>query len=171
MNSLKYIEIDHFELCSGRSISLKLSYQHFGRPLHEAPIVLVNHALTGNSQVTGTNGWWNAIVGEEKIIDTSQYTILSFNIPGNGFGNTKEHFVEYYKEFTAKDIARLFAIGLQSLQVSKLFAVIGGSVGGGIVAMAAAVAVQEEEGTITIATMGMTTTADLICRAKANHRQ
>ncbi|GGI55793.1 alpha/beta fold hydrolase [Winogradskyella haliclonae] len=132
MNSLKYIEIDHFELNSGRSISLKLSYQDFGRPLHKAPIVLVNHALTGNSQVTGANGWWNAIVGKGKIIDTSQYTILSFNIPGNGFGKTKEHFVEYYKEFTAKDIARLFAIGLQSLQVSKLFAVIGGSVGGGI---------------------------------------
>lgn len=132
MNTLQYIEIDHFELNSGRNISLKLSYQIFGRNLHEAPIVLVNHALTGNSQVTGTNGWWNPIIGEQKTIDTSEYTILAFNIPGNGFGKIKEHFAEYYKEFTAKDIALLFAVGLQHLQISKLFAVIGGSVGGGI---------------------------------------
>ena len=132
MSTLQYIEIDHFELNSGRNISLQLSYQNFGRPLSKAPVVLVNHALTGSSQVTETNGWWNAIIGKQKTIDTSKYAVLAFDIPGNGFGKTKEHFAEYYKDFTAKDIARLFAVGLQRLQISKLFAVIGGSVGGGI---------------------------------------
>lgn len=32
--------------------NLKLTYQIFGKELHSAPIVLVNHALTGNSDVT-----------------------------------------------------------------------------------------------------------------------
>ena len=32
MSVLKFIEIDHFELCSGRNISLRLSYQVFGKP-------------------------------------------------------------------------------------------------------------------------------------------
>ena len=132
MSQLKYIEIDHFELASGLNFSLKLSYQHFGLPLNSAPVVLVNHALTGNSQVIGEKGWWNGIIGEDKVIDTNNYSVLSFNIPGNGFGNINEDFVKYYKDFTAKDIARIFVEGLQRLSIHKLFAVIGGSVGGGI---------------------------------------
>ena len=35
----------------------------------------MNHALTGNSNVTGENGWWSALIGEEKCIDTNKYTI------------------------------------------------------------------------------------------------
>lgn len=132
MSQLKYIEIDHFELDSGLNFSLKLSYQHFGQPLENSPVVLVNHALTGNSQVIGNQGWWNGIVGSNKTIDTNRYTVLAFNIPGNGFGNINEAFTKSYKDFTAKDIARIFAEGLQRLHINKLFAVVGGSVGGGI---------------------------------------
>ncbi len=51
MSLLKYITISDFELESGVSQNIQLSYQLFGKPLHEAPIVLVNHALTGNSNV------------------------------------------------------------------------------------------------------------------------
>jgi homoserine O-acetyltransferase len=109
--------------------SINLSYQVFGQPLHTAPIVLVNHALTGNSQVVGENGWWNNLIGVDKTIDTSKYTILAFNVPGNGFDKT---YIQNYLDFTARDIARLFLEGLKSLKVIELFALIGGSVGGGI---------------------------------------
>ena len=37
-----------------------LSYQLFGQPVGSAPLVVVNHALTGNSQVLGENGWWQS---------------------------------------------------------------------------------------------------------------
>lgn len=50
---LQYIEIEDFTTLSGITQDLKLSYQHFGKDLHTAPVVLVNHALTGNSNVTG----------------------------------------------------------------------------------------------------------------------
>ena len=53
---------------------LNLSYQVFGKPLGSAPIVLINHALTGNSDVAGDNGWWKDLVGEDKVIDTKVYT-------------------------------------------------------------------------------------------------
>jgi homoserine acetyltransferase len=39
-------------------------------------IILINHALTGNSQVIG-EGWWNDIVGVDKTIDVRKYTIVS----------------------------------------------------------------------------------------------
>lgn len=109
--------------------TLPLSFTFFGLPLHSAPIVLVNHALTGNSQVTGENGWWNDLIGEGKTIDTRKYTILSFNVPGNGIDS---FVIENYQDFTTRDIARIFLKGIETLKIEQLYAIIGGSVGGGI---------------------------------------
>jgi homoserine O-acetyltransferase len=113
-------------------LSINLSYQLFGCALHSAPVVLVNHALTGNSNVTGPQGWWNALIGSNKPIDTQQFTVLSFNIPGNGYDGNSDHLIENYKDFVARDIAALFLLGLKELGVHQLFAAIGGSLGGGI---------------------------------------
>ena len=48
--------------------------------MSKAPIVLVNHSLTGDANLTGDGGWWTEIIGKGKIIDTDKYTILGFNI-------------------------------------------------------------------------------------------
>ncbi|MEO8534129.1 MAG: alpha/beta fold hydrolase [Flavobacterium sp.] len=109
--------------------SLPLSFTISGLPLHSAPIVLVNHALTGNAEVTGENGWWNDLIGPDKTIDTGFYTVLSFNVPGNG---TDSFIIENYQDFTTRDIARIFIKGLQVLEIEQLHTIIGGSVGGGI---------------------------------------
>ncbi|MGZ9674897.1 alpha/beta fold hydrolase [Flavobacterium sp. GNP001] len=110
-------------------VALNLSYQAFGLPLHTAPLVLVNHALTGNSQVVGDNGWWNDLIGANKTIDTTKYTVLAFNVPGNGFDGA---IIENHLDFTARDIARIFIEGIRFLKIERLYAIIGGSVGGGI---------------------------------------
>nr|WP_315153006.1 alpha/beta fold hydrolase [uncultured Flavobacterium sp.] len=129
-NKPTIITIQNFTTESGAFFaSINLSYQLFGLALHTAPIVLVNHALTGNSQVVGTKGWWNVLIGENRTIDTNKYTILAFNVPGNGFDDT---IIENYLDFTARDVARLFIEGLKELQINQLFAIVGGSVGGGI---------------------------------------
>ncbi len=106
-----------------------LSYEIYGQALHSAPIVLVNHALTGNSTICGEDGWWKDLIGEDKAINTNKYTIVAFNIPGNGFDGV---LINNYKSFSVKDIAQLFLKGLEILKVNKLFAIIGGSLGGGI---------------------------------------
>lgn len=108
---------------------LNLSYQVFGQELGSAPVVLINHALTGNSEVGGKNGWWQDIVGKKKAINTDVYTILSFNIPGNGFDG---FLIDNYKDFIARDVAKIFLEGLSVLKITQLFALIGGSLGGGI---------------------------------------
>jgi homoserine O-acetyltransferase len=132
-SDLQHIKILDFTTEQGIDCPLlKLTYQLFGRLLGTAPIVLINHALTGNSNVCGVNGWWKSLVGEDKCIDTNQYTVLAFNIPGNGFDNDKENLIDNYKDFTARDIAKIFGLGLQELKIHSLYAVIGGSVGGGI---------------------------------------
>ena len=144
------ITIQNFTTESGAFYaSINLSYQLFGCTLHTAPVVLVNHALTGNSQVVGSKGWWNVLIGENRTIDTNKYTILAFNIPGNGFDDT---IIENYLDFTARDVAGLFIEGIQSLQIEQLYAIIGGSVGGGIAWEIAALAPKITKHLIPIAT-------------------
>ena len=72
------------------------------------------------------------LIGENKCIDTNNYTVLAFNIPGNGYDNIENNLIENYKDFTARDIAEIFANALDHLKITQLFAVIGGSVGGGL---------------------------------------
>jgi homoserine O-acetyltransferase len=109
--------------------TLPLSFTLAGLPLHSAPIVLVNHALTGNAEVTGENGWWSDLIGNGKTIDTNIYTVLAFNVPGNG---TDSFLIENYQDFTTRDIARIFIKGLEFLNINQVHVIIGGSVGGGI---------------------------------------
>lgn len=126
---LHHLKIKDYTTISGVTQDIELSYQLFGKKLYSAPIVLVNHALTGNSNVTGENGWWSSLIGEGKCVDTNAYTVLSFNIPGNGHDS---FVIENYKDFVAGDIAHIFLSGLKELKIDRLFAIIGGSLGGGI---------------------------------------
>ena len=149
-NTPTTITIQNFTTESGAFYgSINLSYQLFGRELHTAPIVLVNHALTGNSHVVGSKGWWNVLIGEKRTIDTNKYTILAFNVPGNGFDGT---IIENHLDFTARDVAALFIEGLKALKIDQLFAIIGGSVGGGIAWEIAALSPQITKHLIPIAT-------------------
>jgi hypothetical protein len=48
-------------------------------------------------------------VGVDKTIDTRKYTIVSLT-PGNGFNSAT---IENYRDFIARDIARIFIEGLR----------------------------------------------------------
>ncbi|MGB0837745.1 MAG: bifunctional aspartate kinase/homoserine dehydrogenase I [Flavobacteriaceae bacterium] len=127
---MQQISIHNYKTLSGSNYSnLPLSYEVFGPELGQAPVVMINHALTGNAKIVGPEGWWNELVGEGKCIDTSLYTVLAFNVPGNGFDGFE---ISQYKDFVAQDVARIFLLGLEQLNVSHLFALIGGSLGGGV---------------------------------------
>ena len=126
---MKRLQYKDFTTRSGHQQDLELSYELFGQPLYSAPVVLVNHALTGNSNICGQGGWWSDLIGPSKTIDTDHYTILAFNIPGNGYDG---FLIERYEEFIAQDIARIFLWGLKQLEIDQVFALIGGSLGGGI---------------------------------------
>lgn len=150
--TLKQLTISNWILANGKSQELVLSYQTFGPEIGTAPIVLVNHALTGNSNVSGKTGWWNDLIGKDKIISTNDFTVVAFNIPGNGFDGNFENLIANYTDFTAKDIAAIFWKGLEILNVECLFAVIGGSLGGGIAWEMAALKPDKIKNLIPIAT-------------------
>ncbi|WP_426477011.1 alpha/beta fold hydrolase [Chryseobacterium sp. CBSDS_008] len=125
---LNYINLS-YQTNSQKEYHISLSYQLFGKNLFTAPVILINHALTGNSNVSGEKGWWKQLVGENQIVDTDKYTVLCFNIPGNGYDN---FLIEDYEDFTPSDIAQIFLKGLEALHIKNLYAIIGGSLGGGI---------------------------------------
>lgn len=130
---LKKINIKNWNLENGKTIeNIPVFYQVFGKPIGESPVVLVNHALTGNSNVIGKNGWWNDLIGDNKTIDTNLFTILAINIPGNGFDGNSINLIENYKDFTIRDIANIYWKTIFELKLKELFAVIGGSLGGAI---------------------------------------
>ena len=127
---LNHLKIDNFTTQSGVLYTdFPLSYQVFGQKQHTAPVILVNHALTGNSNVAGEKGWWKTLVGYGSVIDLQKYTVVCFNVAGNGYDG---FFIDNYKNFTAKDMARLFVLGLENLGIKELYALVGGSVGGSI---------------------------------------
>lgn len=133
MKNLEKIDLFNFDLENGKQRPyIPLFYQTFGQRIGAAPIVVVNHALTGNSTVTGENGWWNDLIGENKIIDTNYFTVIAFNIPGNGYDDNLGNLISNYQDFTVRDIARIFWEGLFFLKIETLFAVIGGSLGGAL---------------------------------------
>ena len=110
----------------------QLSYEFFGLPVGTAPVILVNHALTGNSTVVGQLGWWNDLVGSGKVINTDKYTVLAINIPGNGYDKNAQNLISNYQAFSTKIIAHFFWEVIDKLNITKLFAVVGGSLGGAI---------------------------------------
>ena len=80
--------------------------------------------------MAGENGWWSELIGDGKVIDTHQYTILAFNFPGNGVDN---NLIDNYEHLVLRDIAYLFKAALDKLGIDKLYAAIGGSIGGALV--------------------------------------
>lgn len=153
MENLEKIDLFNFDLEIGKHKPyIPLFYQTFGKPIGTAPVVLVNHSLTGNSNVSGKNGWWNGVVGEKKVVDTDYFTVIVFNIPGNGYDDNIENLIENYRDYTIRDIARIFWEGLFFLKIENLFAVIGGSLGGAIAWEMAVLQPNKIENLIPIAT-------------------
>lgn len=145
---LKKLNIENYVSENGTSFNIELSYEVFGKSIGSAPIVLVNHALTGNSSVCGKHGWWNHIVGNNKLIDLNKYTVLAFNFPGNGYDG---FLIRNYENLILRDIAKLILKGLDKLKIENLYAIIGGSIGGGLVWEIAAISPNVSENFIPIA--------------------
>lgn len=153
MKNLEKIDLFNFDLENGKQRPyLPLFYQQFGQPIGNSPIVVVNHALTGNSNITGEAGWWSDLIGENKIIDTNYFTVIAFNIPGNGYDDNFGNLISNYQDFTVRDVARIFWEGLIYLKITDVFAVIGGSLGGAVAWEMAALSPNKIQNLIPIAT-------------------
>ena len=143
------ISLGAFEFECGESIpELEIAYETYGEFTGENA-VLVCHALTGSAHVAGhsrtagtagqARAWWDDIVGPGKAIDTTEYFVVSANVPGSCYGSTgpkstnPETGDPYGTEFpavTVTDWTEAQRLLLDELGIPHLHAVVGGSVGG-----------------------------------------
>jgi homoserine O-acetyltransferase len=101
--------------------------------------ILVLHALTGDAHASGTNGWWNNLIGPGKGLDTNKYFIICSNVIGGCQGSTGPSATNpktgkpYGTDFplvTIGDMVNAQARLIDQLGIEKLLAVVGGSMGG-----------------------------------------
>ena len=135
------------KLDCGQTINdFPLAYETYGS-LNENKdnAILVFHALTGDQFVTGINpitkkdGWWSYAVGPNKSIDTNKYFVICANVIGGCMGSfgpshenpkTKKIYGTDFPVITINDMVNAQVNLLDFFGINKLFAVIGGSMGG-----------------------------------------
>lgn len=142
----------HFEdslpLQGGASIHhYDLAYETYGELNAErSNAVLVCHALNASHHVAGvyadqprSEGWWDNMIGPGKPVDTNRFFVIGVNNLGSCFGSTGPMHENpdtgrvYGADFpvvTVEDWVDAQARLLDRLGISRLAAVLGGSLGG-----------------------------------------
>ena len=80
----------------GRLESVTVAYETWGTPAPDrSNAILIEHALTGDSHAAGevapghpTPGWWDALIGPGKAIDTDRWWVVCPNVLGGCQGTT-----------------------------------------------------------------------------------
>lgn len=108
-------------------------------------VVMVLHALTGDSHITGpagpdhpTPGWWDGVAGPGATIDTDRWCAVATNALGGCRGSTGPSSIapdgkpwgSRFPAITIRDQVNADLAVLAALGVTQVAAVIGGSMGG-----------------------------------------
>ena len=136
-----------FGLDCGHSLpGVEVAYRTYGVLNADASnAVLVCHALTGDQYaaerhpLTGKPGWWEPVVGPGRPIDTDRFFVISTNVLGSCLGSTGPRSINPatgepwgidFPPITIRDMVRAQKLLVERLGIARLFAVIGGSMGG-----------------------------------------
>ncbi|MDO9352042.1 MAG: homoserine O-acetyltransferase [Solirubrobacteraceae bacterium] len=138
---------DPLELDCGRRLGhVEVGYETYGRLDPDGGnAVYLCHALTGDAHaagidgVTGAVGWWDALIGPGRAIDTDRWFVVCGTLLGSCLGTTGPTTADpatgrpYGLDFpplTIADQARVHRRLCRALGIDRLHAVIGPSVGG-----------------------------------------
>ncbi len=126
-----------FPLKVGGSLpEIEIAYETWGTLQNDrSNAILICHALSGDSHAVG---WWDRIVGPDKVIDTNKYYVVCSNVLGGCQGSTgptskKNNGDVYGSDFpqiTVEDMVLAQSKLADELGIECWFAVCGGSMGG-----------------------------------------
>ena len=124
---------------------VRIAYETYGRlDADKGNAVFIAHATTGDQHVasphpiTGKPGWWDRTVGPGKPIDTDRFFVICANVLGSCMGSTGpasaaadgQPYGMRFPVITIRDMVRAHMALLDALGVARLYAVVGGSMGG-----------------------------------------
>jgi homoserine O-acetyltransferase len=107
--------------------------------------ILVCHALTGDQYaaslhpLTGKPGWWTSVIGPARPIDPARFFVICANVLGSCIGSTGPRSIRPetgepwgtdFPPITIRDMVRAQKRLVESFGIDRLFAVVGGSMGG-----------------------------------------
>ncbi len=132
--------------CGMRLTPLQVAYRTYGAlNADRSNAVLVCHALTGDqyaaeiNPLTGKPGWWESIIGPGKPLDTDRFFVICSNVLGGCLGSSGPRSINprtdrlwggEFPPVTIRDMVRAQKKLVEHLGIERLFAVIGGSMGG-----------------------------------------
>ena len=139
----------------GKVGPVDVEYETYGKlSAAKDNVVLVAHALSGDAHAAGWDrlaeetgrtwrlkkaGWWDNAIGPGKAIDTTRFYVICSNFLGSCYGTTGPSSINpatgkpYGLSFpmvTVADWVRLQERLLDALGIDRLYAVLGGSLGG-----------------------------------------
>jgi len=133
-------------LDSGQTLApVTIAYETYGELAPDrSNAVLVCHATTGDQYVASTNpvtgkpGWWDRMIGPGKPIDTGRFHVICANVLGACMGSTGpsspapdgKPYGMRFPVITIRDMVRAQVMLLERLGIGRLYAVVGGSMGG-----------------------------------------
>lgn len=143
----QFVSLGAMELeAGGRLPSVRLAFETFGQLNADASnAILIDHALTGDSHVSGvagsghpTAGWWREVVGPGLAVDTERWFVVCPNVLGGCQGSTGPASLapdgrawgSRFPLLTIRDQVRAEKLLMESLGISRWHAVIGCSLGG-----------------------------------------
>ena len=137
---------DPLPLDSGQVLErVEIAFETYGTlAADNSNAILVCHALTGDQYlasthpVTGKPGWWERMVGPGLPIDTARYHVICANVIGSCMGSTGpaslapdgQPYAMRFPVITIRDMVRGIIGLLDGMGITRLHAVVGGSMGG-----------------------------------------
>lgn len=144
--------------------NVSIAYQTYGElNSNKDNVILVCHALTGNAHAAGIveeeekancsnleflnkyndmfvgkQGWWDPLIGEGKVFDTSENFVICSNIIGSCYGSAGpvslnaegKQYRMSFPDITVRDIVNVQKKLIDFLGVKKIKVAVGGSLGG-----------------------------------------
>ncbi len=133
-------------LDGGQSLApVEIAYEtHGSLNADKSNAILICHALTMDQHVasphsiTGKPGWWENMVGPGLPIDTDRFCVICPNVIGSCMGSSGPETIApdglpwgmRFPVITIRDMVRAQALLVDCLGITRLHAVIGGSMGG-----------------------------------------
>jgi homoserine O-acetyltransferase len=167
----------HVLEAGGRLGDVAVAYETWGElDAQRSNAVLVLHALTGDSHAAGPSGpghrehgWWDAVVGPGKPVDTDRFFVVCPNVLGGcqgtaGPASLAPDGLPYGPRFpvlTIRDQVVVEAALADALGIARWAAVVGGSMGGMRV-LEWAVSLPDRVGVAVVLACGATASAEQI---------